>query len=78
MMDVDINFLPGDNNVTEEHLLRRLLYLGTVESALSLRGGCNKKGKQRFNLTQVGNQNKKGTVSLSVGNRNLFSLYNHQ
>ena len=56
MMDVDINFLPGDNNVTEEHLLRRLLYLGTVESALSLRGGCNKKGKQRFNLTQVGNQ----------------------
>lgn len=60
MMDVDINFLPGDNNVTEEHLLRRLLYLGTVESALSLRGGCNKKGKQRFNLTQacVGGINK--------------------
>ena len=55
-MDVDINFLPGDNNVTEEHLLRRLLFLGTVESALSLRGGCNKKGKQRFDLTQVGNQ----------------------
>lgn len=50
-MDVDIEAV--DNNVTEEHLLRRLLYLGTVEAALSLRGGCNKKGKQRFDLTQA-------------------------
>jgi len=50
-MEVDIE--AGENNVTEEHLLRRLLYLGTVESALLLRGGCNKKGKQKYDLTQA-------------------------